>query len=210
MFYLSIKANLDFCFLNLCRTLLFFNPSSPLLLIICHLPFALFCLQCLFIALSMILFPVTGNLFPVFGNWFLVPGNVCPITGIKKNTSCHKKFFLCMKENILLIEIYFLWHEINFLWQEINFLWQGKKYHKAEYVQCRVCMVNIWVVAPSAQKSGLLVLAPTPLCMQSFALVVFPWKCCLFCLCAHGQCRVYHIYHVEFYFWFGHLITFPA
>ena len=31
MFYLSIKANLDFCFLNLCRTLLFFNRSSPLL-----------------------------------------------------------------------------------------------------------------------------------------------------------------------------------
>ena len=32
--------------------------------------------------------------------------------------------------------------------------------------------------------------------------VVFAWKCRLFCLCAHGQCRIHHIYHVEFNFWY--------
>ena len=30
----------------------------------------------------------------------------------------------------------------------------------------------------------------------------------IFSLCAHGQCHVYYIYHVEFHFRFGHLITF--
>ena len=55
----------------------------------------------------------------------------------------------------------------------------------------------------------------TVLCPHSnlplrFALVVFAWKCRLFCLCSHGQCRVYYIYHVEFHFQFGHLITYPV
>ena len=40
--------------------------------------------------------------------------------------------------------------------------------------------------------------------------VCFAWKCRLFCLCAHEQCRVYYIYHAEFHFRFGHLITFPV
>ena len=30
------------------------------------------------------------------------------------------------------------------------------------------------------------------------------------CLFAHGQCRVYYIYHVEFHFRCEHLITFPV
>ena len=51
-------------------------------------------------------------------------------------------------------------------------------------------------------------LAPTPLYMYSFALVVFAWKCRLFCLCVHVQCRVCYIYHVDFQFRFGHLTTF--
>ena len=63
----------------------------------------------------------------------------------------------------------------------------GKKYQ--EYAQRRVCFVNEKI---------------------SFALVVFAWKCRLFCLFAHGQCRVYYIYHVEFHFRFEHLITFPV
>ena len=32
----------------------------------------------------------------------------------------------------------------------------------------------------------------------------------VFSLCAYGQCHVYYIYHVEFHFRFGHLITFPV
>ena len=35
-------------------------------------------------------------------------------------------------------------------------------------------------------------------------------KCRLFCLCAHGQCRIYYIYHVEFHFWFKCLVSFPV
>merc|ERR1711954_60653 len=31
-----------------------------------------------------------------------------------------------------------------------------------------------------------------------------------FCLCAHVQCRVCYIYHVEFHFRFRHLLSFPV
>ena len=47
-------------------------------------------------------------------------------------------------------------------------------------------------------------------CVHRTCTVVFVWKCCLFCLCAHGQCRVHHIYHVEFHFWFRCLVSFPG
>ena len=90
IFYLSIKANLDFCFFNLCRTLLVLKPSSHLLLTKCHLPFALFSLQYLFIALSIIIsayfschknfFPVAINIFPVTRNYFPVARNIFPVT----------------------------------------------------------------------------------------------------------------------------------
>ena len=63
-----------------------------------------------------------------------------------------------------------------------------KKCRKAEYVQRRVCFVNVQVRC---------------------ALVVCTWKCRFFCLCAHRQCRVYYIYHVEFHFRFELRITFP-
>ena len=33
---------------------------------------------------------------------------------------------------------------------------------------------------------------------------------CLFCLWAHGQCRIYYIYHVECHFRFKHMISFPV
>ena len=53
-----------------------------------------------------------------------------------------------------------------------------------EYVQRRVCFVNV---------------------QSSLHLnVVF------FSLCAHGQCRVYYIYHVEFHFRFRSLVSFPV
>ena len=42
--------------------------------------------------------------------------------------------------------------------------------------------------------------------VQSF----FAWKCRLFCLCAHVQCRVWYIYHVEFHFRFRHPLSFPV
>ena len=79
IFYLSIKANLDFCFFNLCRTLLVLKPSSHLLLTKCHLPFALFSIQYLFIALSIIIsawwskgpFSVKQSIFPFTRNIFL-------------------------------------------------------------------------------------------------------------------------------------------
>ena len=51
---------------------------------------------------------------------------------------------------------------------------------------------------------------PTPIYMLRFALVVFAWKCRLFCLCVHGQCRVYYIYHVEFHFRFKNLLAYPV
>ena len=99
MFYLSIKANLDFCFLNLWRTLLFFNPSSPLLLIKCHLPFALFCLQYLFTDTNIISFNAFSNVLGISDKFHSIP------TG--KNISCdgkfisrHKKFISCHKKFI--------------------------------------------------------------------------------------------------------------
>ena len=54
----------------------------------------------------------------------------------------------------------------------------------AEYVQRRVCFDNV----------------------QSYwhENVVF------FCLCAHVQCRVCYIYHVEFHFRFKHLSSCPV
>ena len=52
-------------------------------------------------------------------------------------------------------------------------------------------------------------ICPAP-CVLRQCTVVFAWKCRLFCLCTHGQCRVYYIYHVEFHFRFVHLITFPV
>ena len=53
-------------------------------------------------------------------------------------------------------------------------------------------------------------LAPTPIYMQSFALVVFAWKFRLFCLWAHGQCHVYYVYQVEFHFRFRRMVSFPV
>ena len=32
----------------------------------------------------------------------------------------------------------------------------------------------------------------------------------VFSVCAHGQYHDYYIYHVEFYFWFRHLVSFPV
>ena len=52
-------------------------------------------------------------------------------------------------------------------------------------------------------------ICPAP-CVPCLFTVVFAWKCCLFCLCAHGQCRIYYIYHVEFHFRFRHLVSFPV
>ena len=49
--------------------------------------------------------------------------------------------------------------------------------------------------------------APCALCQCT---VVFAWKCCLCCLCAHVQCRVCYIYHVEFHFRFRFLLSFPV
>ena len=44
------------------------------------------------------------------------------------------------------------------------------------------------------------------LCVLRKCTVVFAFKCRLFSLCAHGQCRVYYIYHVEFHFRFRSLV----
>ena len=52
-------------------------------------------------------------------------------------------------------------------------------------------------------------ICPAP-CVLCQCTVVFAWKCRLFCLCTYRQCRIYYIYHVKFYFWFGHLVSFPA
>ena len=58
------------------------------------------------------------------------------------------------------------------------------------------------------------VVRASPICSAPCVLhqytVVFAWKWRLFSLYAHGQCRVYYIYHVEFHFRFGHLVSFPV
>ena len=59
-----------------------------------------------------------------------------------------------------------------------------RKYRKAEYVQRRVCFVN---VQSSLHEKG-----------------------CFFCLCTHVQCRVCYIYHVEFHFRLRVLESFPV
>ena len=47
-------------------------------------------------------------------------------------------------------------------------------------------------------------------CVLRQYTVIFAWKCCLFCQCVPGQCRVYHICHVEFHFRFRRLVSFPV
>ena len=42
------------------------------------------------------------------------------------------------------------------------------------------------------------------------SMVVFAWKCRLFCLCAHVQCRLCYIYHVEFHFQLRRMLSFPV
>ena len=72
-------------------------------------------------------------------------------------------------------------------------------------VQLRLCKLG-----PSTVLIFYKLFAPILIYMKRFALVVFAWKCRLFFMSAHVQCRVHYIYHVEFYFRFGHLITFPV
>ena len=64
---------------------------------------------------------------------------------------------------------------------------------------CTFC-TRLWAFSP----------CPDFLFIQSFALVVVVWKWRVFCMHTHVHCRVHYIHHVEFYFQFGHLITFPA
>ena len=47
-------------------------------------------------------------------------------------------------------------------------------------------------------------------CLLHQYTVAFEWKCRLFCLCVPGQCRVHHIYYVEFHFRFRRLVSFPV
>ena len=54
-----------------------------------------------------------------------------------------------------------------------------------------------------------LAVCPAP-CVLRQCRVVFAWKCHLFCLCAHVQCRVCYIYHVEFHFRFRRLLSFAV
>ena len=81
----------------------------------------------------------------------------------------------------------------------------------------------VWKWGASASFAGRLVFAemnwhkeipqsgicPAP-CALRQCTVVFAWKCCLFCLCTHVQCRVCYIYHVEFHFRFRRLLSFPV
>ena len=67
-----------------------------------------------------------------------------------------------------------------------DFDFNKKKYGKAEYVQRRVCFVNV--------QSSLL------------ENVVFFVRACM----GNGQCHVNYIYHVEFHFRFGCLVSFPV
>ena len=91
----------------------------------------------------------------------------------------------------------------------------GKKYR--EYAQRRVCFINKQVPCSTPSNIDVKFWRERAAFQRSafgrstaVALVVFAWKCRLFCLFAHGQCRVYYIYHVEFHFRFEHLITFPV
>ena len=54
-----------------------------------------------------------------------------------------------------------------------------------------------------------LAVCPAP-CVLCQCTVIFAGKCRLFCLCAHEQCHVCYIYHVEFHFWFRRLVLFTV
>ena len=64
----------------------------------------------------------------------------------------------------------------------------------------------LFKICISGEKS---VKCPAPWLLRQ-CTVVFAWKCCLFCLCAYAQCRVYYIHHVEFHFRFRALVSFPV
>ena len=71
-----------------------------------------------------------------------------------------------------------------------------EKYRKAVYVQRRVR-------SSALRKSFHVNIFISRLCIEMSSFLY---------MCAHAQCRVNFIYHVdvEFYFWFQHLITFPV
>ena len=66
----------------------------------------------------------------------------------------------------------------------------GKKYR--EYAQRRVCFVNEQVPWPHSNIN--VKFCTSRLCMKKSSFSLF----------AHGHCRVYYIYHVEFHFQFEH------
>ena len=52
-------------------------------------------------------------------------------------------------------------------------------------------------------------ICPAPYMLRQ-CTVVFAWQCRFFCFCAHVQSRICYIYHVELYFRFRHLLSFPV
>ena len=66
--------------------------------------------------------------------------------------------------------------------------------------------MTCWKKKEKIPQSGI---CPAP-CMLCQSTVVFAWKCHFFCFCAHVQCRLCYIYHVEIHFRFRHLVSFLA
>ena len=52
-------------------------------------------------------------------------------------------------------------------------------------------------------------ICPAP-CVHRQSTVIFAWKYRIFCLCAHVQCHICYIFHVEFHFRFRRLLSFTV
>ena len=64
---------------------------------------------------------------------------------------------------------------------------------------CTFCK-KLWALCPCSHFFIHSKLCTSRLCMKMSS----------FCMRVHVQCRVHYIHHAEFYFRFGHLITFPV
>ena len=129
--------------------------------------------------------------------------NMCSLTSLSLTRG---NLLLCIMIQCQLLGLYNAWHDIFFT----KLLNKKMKIPQSEPCQTHCVFFSVqvgsWFHLWQKKTICFWFLAPTPLYMKSFAIVVFACKCNLFCtrVHVHVQCPVYNIHHVDLYFWFGH------
>ena len=115
---------------------------------------------------------------------------------------CSNIHFFIKNHRILQIVVVLLIRPLQFWYFDVN---QVKQASMTCFLDFLISLINkkIYELKNNAKRN-------ISCAMCDSCTVVFVLKCRLFCLCVHGQCRVYYIYHVEFHFWLRHLVWFPV